>query len=100
MKALAVILFFIAIALMSSCASPPTVIQGEVVRYDGGNQTMAVRDETAPGTTLEFSLEGAEVGAKPNPGDNVRIAYFTKGDKLIATRIMNISQQKELKTGK
>jgi hypothetical protein len=98
----AYILFPLVLALLMalSCASPPAVVQGKVVQSNPEIQTLLVSDETAPEKVLEISIAGADIGAEPNPGDVVRVAYHTKDGKLIATRIMNISRQKDLNAGK
>ncbi len=86
--------------VMISCATTPQVAQGTVVSCDEANKVVIIRDQEKPGGMLEFQFEGAEVGASPHPGDIVRIAYQMQDGKLRATRIMNISSQKELKAGK
>jgi hypothetical protein len=98
MKFKLVILILMPMVLLASCAAPPTVMQGKVIQCDGA--TVTVRDDAAPQDILEFLLGGADIGAKPNPGDIVRIAYHTSDGKQIATRVMNISRQKDLKAGK
>jgi hypothetical protein len=86
--------------IMVSCATPPEVVQGTVVSCDESAKIITIQDQDKPGSTMEFHFEGAEVGANPQPGDIVRIAYQRKNDNRLATRIMNISRQKDLKTGK
>jgi len=83
--------------LLVACGAPPEVVQGAVVSFDGVTGALVVADESVPGSNLEFSSQGAEVGADLLPGDVVRIAYYKKGETLVATRIMNISRQSELK---
>ena len=94
MRVLIPILIVISAALLSSCATPPGVAQGKVASCDKASRIVAIHDEAQPGTTLVFSIEGADMGADPIPGDTVRIAYYAQGDKLLATRIMKISRQK------
>ena len=81
------------LAVLLSCADPPTVIQGAVVSLDEAGQTITIQDELDPDNVCEFSYEGADVGAKPQLGDTVRIAYRDRGGRFIATRIMNVSHQ-------
>jgi hypothetical protein len=91
----------IGVALITiSCAAPPEVIQGTVVSCEEAAKIVSIQDPDTPGSTLEFQFEGAEVGAIPHPGDTVRIAYQPQNGTLKATRIMNISRQKDLKSGK
>ena len=91
------ILFLI---MLAACANPPAVIQGNVVQYDSEAHVLSVSDETAPGKIQAFSTENADIGADPNPGDIVRIAYYSTNGTLFATRVMNISRQKDLTSGK
>jgi hypothetical protein len=98
MKPILAILILLPILLLASCATPPMVTQGKVIQCDG--VTVTVRNEAPPQDTLKFLLRGADIGAKPNPGDIVRIAYHTSDGEKIATRVMNISRQKDLKAGK
>ena len=86
--------------VMISCATPPEVVQGKVISCDEAGKIVAIQDQNKPDSTLQFLFEGAEVGASPHPGDTIRVAYRTQNGKLRATRIMNISRQKDLKTGK
>jgi len=86
--------------IVMSCATPPAVFQGSVIQYNPEMQTVSVSDETAPEKVLEFSIEGADIGAQPKPGDVVRITYYEKDGKFIATRVMNISRQQDLKAEK
>jgi hypothetical protein len=90
----------VGMAFLLSCATPPKVVQGTVVSSDNSQKIVTIRDEGKPDSTLEFSFEEAEVGAKPQPGDTIRVAYLVQDGKLKATRIMNISRQKDLKGGK
>jgi len=98
MKALLILLSLaIAIILMNACSTPPKVAQGTVINSDTESNIMVIVDESTPGSTLEFSLQGAEIGAELLPGDTVRVAYREEGGKLVALRIMNITRQAELK---
>jgi len=45
---------------------------------------------------VELSLQDAEVGAEPATGDTVRIAYWTRQGRHVASRVMNISRQDEM----
>jgi len=55
-----------------------------------------MEDEKAPGTEKSFSLEGAEIGAEPAPGNLVRLAYLEEGGQPRVIRLMNITKQDEL----
>lgn len=88
-------LIFLAL-LMGACAPPPEVVQGAVISYEPESGVLVIEDETSPGTTMEFSTLGAEMGAELHAGDLVRLAYYGRGETLEATRIMNISRQSEV----
>jgi hypothetical protein len=59
-----------------------------------------IKNELPPDQEMTFLLENAfeknEVGADPAPYDITRIAYKDEGGKLVAIRVMNLTQQKEL----
>ena len=80
----------------AACGDPPKVVQGKVRTYDAAAQSLVVRDERAPEQDVAFSLEAAELGAEPQTDDVVRVAYREAGGRHIATRVMNLTRQKEL----
>jgi hypothetical protein len=82
--------------LVYSCENPPKVLQGTVVSYEAASKTLVVKDERQPQQGLVFSLQGAEIGADPVVQDEVRIAYKDEGGQLVATRVMNLTRQKEI----
>jgi len=81
--------------IMVSCVESPKVVQGKVQSYSADSKTLVVQDERTPGAELTLSLEGAEVGAEPAPGDQVRIAYRDQSGKPVAIRVMNLTKQKD-----
>jgi hypothetical protein len=84
-----------ATVVLGGCASPE-VVEGTVVGFDETAQVVVVRDELAPDSELIISIADATVGAPPEVGDVVRIAYEERADRKVATRVMNISRQDEL----
>jgi len=93
------IILWVVIAAASisfGCIEAPKVVQGTVASYDAGSQVVVVKDERAPNATLEISLAGGEVGADPEVGDEIRIAYRDDGGKLRALRVMNLTRQAEV----
>ncbi len=82
-----------------SCVESPTVVQGKVQSYSADSKTLKVQDERPPGAELTISLQGAEIGADPAPGDQVRVSYRDQAGKLVAIRVMNLTKQKESKSG-
>ncbi|MBI5498803.1 MAG: hypothetical protein HY907_01060 [Deltaproteobacteria bacterium] len=75
------------------CARPK-VVQGTVVAVEEGAHGIVVRDELPPNAELRFDLAEAELNAKPEPGDVVRIAYDEDGTTLRATRVMRLPKPK------
>ena len=97
-RALILAALALALALLAGCANAPLVFQGTVTSYDPAAKVVAVQDGP---TSLSFALTGAQVGAAPELGDVIRLAYFDQGGTLQATRVMNLTRQKEVgKTGK
>ncbi len=81
------------------CPTPPRVVQGTVVSCDPASTVLVMTDELHPDRQLSLNLAGAEVGAPPAPGDTVRVAYRDENGKLVATRVMNLTRQAEVKSG-
>ena len=99
-RALTLAALALALALLAGCGNPPLVFQGNVTSYDPATKVVAVQDQDGP-TSRTFALQGAQVGAAPELGDLLRLAYFDQGGTLQATRVMNLTRQKEVgKTGK
>jgi hypothetical protein len=67
-----------------------------VVSYDASAKTLVVRDERDPGREVALSTERAEMGERPQASDEVRVAYREAEGRLVATRVMNLTRQKEL----
>ncbi len=82
--------------VLVACGPAPTVVQGKVVRYDSAAKILVVADELTPTRAVELSLQDAEVGAEPAAGDTVRIAYWSRQGRHVASRVMNISRQDEI----
>jgi hypothetical protein len=94
------------------CLSLPAVAaevaQGKTIAYDKDKKTLTVEvyDTTkskdnpygkSTGKQMTFSIAEALVGATPEPGDVVRIAYDEKGPDKMAVRVMNVSKQDLMK---
>lgn len=92
------IVFLLGVAV-AACPKPPKVVQGTVVSYDGTTTVLVMTDETEPGRQVTLVLEGAEVGAPPVSGDVVRVAYYDRNGKLVASRVMNLTRQSEIRGG-
>lgn len=94
--AVALLLGSFLLLLTTACGDPPKVVQGIVVKFDPTTQTLVLRDEQQPDQLLTFSVAGADIGADPVEQDEVRLAYREKEGTLVATRVMNLTRQKEV----
>lgn len=83
-----------------ACFEGPRVTQGTVVRVDAAERVLVVRDEREPHEEIAFSFAGAEVGADPSVGDVVRLAWKERDGRNVASRVMNLTRQDEVKGGK
>ena len=90
------LIFFAFSLFVLACRPAPSVVQGTVVRYEASTKVVVIKDERAPQETMELSIADAEVGADPIPGDTVRVAYSIVDNRLVATRVMNITRQEEV----
>lgn len=94
------------------CLSVPAlaaeVAQGKTIAYDKDKQTLIIEeyDTTkskenpygkSTGKQMTFNLAEALVGATPEPGNIVRVAYQEKGPEKIAVRVMNVTKQDLMK---
>ena len=97
MKAIRIsIVIFFLILITSACGEPPRVLQGVVTSYDTSSKALKVKDEIGQHEEMLFSLEGAEVGADPEAGDEVRLSYYNRDGRLSVTRLMNLTRQQEI----
>ena len=83
---------------LSSCFEAPAVIQGKVLAVDEGAGTITVEDEKTA-KPVDLVIRGAKIGSKPEPGDEVRVAYRVKDGRNVAHRLMNLSRQREVGKG-
>ncbi len=83
------------LVLAASC-NPPRVVQGTVLARSDDGTTLTVREELSPNQELVVTITRADVGAPPQVGDLVRIAYYERGKENTATRVMNLTRQAEL----
>ncbi len=92
--------FLLGALALQSCGAAPQVVQGTVVSCSLESHTLVVRDERSPERKLTLSLAEADIGATPEAGDVVRVAYVEKDGRAVALRVMNLTKQKELQTKK
>jgi hypothetical protein len=81
-----------------------SVAQGKCVSYDDAKKVVVIEEFDTKftkehkygqptGKQSTFELADALVGGGvPKPGDLLRIAYNEKGDKKVATKVMNITK--------
>jgi hypothetical protein len=99
MKKLTTIAAILALAFVLGGCRSPKVLEGTVVGYDAATKNVIIKDGNAPNADVTMSLEGADIGADPTAGDLVRVAYEEQGGKNLGLRLMNLTRQKELKSG-
>jgi type IV pilus biogenesis protein CpaD/CtpE len=96
MKVLTRVLMVTVLAAGAGCGERPQVVQGVVLSYDAAANVVVVKDEIPPNPDVLFALAGADIGATPAPGDEVRLAYLVVGSERRALRMMNLTRQAEL----
>lgn len=82
----------VAVAL-AGCTESPSVVEGLVAAVDPAAATLTLNVQD--GEPLELSFADAEVGAPPELGDQVRVAYVEREGAQVALRVMNITRQAE-----
>jgi len=106
-------LVYIATALaLVICLSVPAmaaeVAQGKTIAYDKDKKTLTVEeyDTTkskenpygrSTGKQMTFNVAEAMIGATPDPGNIVRVAYQEKGTEKMAIKVMNVTKQDLMK---
>jgi hypothetical protein len=94
--AVATWLLLAVLSLGLACAPPAPVVQGPVVSVDQVAKTITLQDEKRPGEApMTYDISKAEIGAQPEVGDIVRLAYRTEAGQNVVLRVMNLTQQKE-----
>jgi hypothetical protein len=89
-------------------AMAASVAQGKCVSYDQEKKTVTIEEfglnftqeyqyGNPTGKQAVFNVANALIGATPEPGDILRIAYEEKGGEKSAIRIMNVSKQDLMK---
>ncbi len=91
-------ILFLAATLWLACSAAwaGEVIQGVMAAEDTKAQTVTVKDELDNKEKV-FDVSTAKIGAKPEKGNVLRIAFEKKGDKNIAIKVMNVTKQNLLK---
>ncbi len=90
------VMLLLGLLLAVSCVPMAEVVQGQVTAVERDGAVIRVRNEREPGAPpLVIDISGAEVGATPVPGDEVRVAYRTEDGVNRAVRVMNVTRDRE-----
>jgi hypothetical protein len=92
------------IAAFAISAAAVEVVQGKCVQYDNTTKKLVIEEYDLnfgpdhkygrpTGKQSTYDLREAVIGATPEPGDIVRIAYNIKGTERLATKVMNVTKQ-------
>ncbi len=83
------------------------VVQGECIAFDPQTKIITVKEYDTNFTQSkygnptsiisEFDVSKAKMGANPEVGDIVRIAYKIEGNKKIAVKVMDVTKQDLMK---
>ncbi len=90
--------------LAAGAAFAQEVAEGKCLTYDKAAKTLTIDEYDtefskenpygkSTGVEAAFDLSGAKVGLEPEPGNILRIAYQTEGDKKMAVKVMNVTKQ-------
>jgi len=94
----------ILILCLAASAMAVEVAQGKCVKFDTEKKTVTIEEYDLnfakphpygkpTGKESTFNIATAMIGADPNPGDILRIAYEVKGTGKIAFKVMNVTRQ-------
>ncbi len=92
----------VALATAAGCKLDPAtnarVYQGTCKALAADGKTLELAN-TEPqlnpiqGEAASFDISTAKVGAAPEPGNLIRVAFLEKEGKLVALKVMNITKQ-------
>jgi hypothetical protein len=74
------------------------VYQGTCIALEDGGKMLKLANSQPnlnpiQGESATFDVSTAKVGAPPEPGDVVRVAFLDQGGKMVALRVMNVTRQ-------
>lgn len=76
------------------------VFQGSAVSYDAEKKVLVLKNDEVNLNKVDknlkevtFDLSKAKIGAPASPGDKMRVSYDVAGDKLVASKVMNVTKQ-------
>ncbi|MBF0529169.1 MAG: hypothetical protein HQK55_07845 [Deltaproteobacteria bacterium] len=85
-------MFIILVMAAPAVLAGGNVIQGTCVSYDEEKKILVINDELDK-KDKTFDVSTAKVGAKPEKGNTLRVAFKKDGDKLIALKVQNVTKQ-------
>ncbi len=94
----------ILIICLAAPAMSAEVAQGKCLKFDTEKNTVTIEEYDTnfakphvygkpTGKESTFNIATAMIGADPNPGDILRIAYEVKGAEKVAFKVMNVTRQ-------
>lgn len=101
------ILFCLAVCVLALCLAGAVqaaeVSQGKCITYDKEHKLITIEEYDLnfskefpyghpTGVTSIFNVGSAEIGALPEPGDILRLAFNAQGQEKMATKVMNVSK--------
>jgi hypothetical protein len=74
------------------------VYQGTCIALEDAGKTLKLANSQPnlnpiKGESATFDVSTAKVGAPPQPGDVIRVAFLEQGGKMVALRVMNVTRQ-------
>lgn len=103
-KSIICILALISLFCLSSVSFAGEVSQGKCTAYDKEKKTVTIDEYNlnfskanpygeATGVINSFDISNAQMGAPPEVGDILRLAYKVEGDKKNVVKLMNVTKQ-------
>ena len=94
--------------LLATTAMAADVVQGECLEYNQESKIIKIREYdtnfseeakygVATNIDSEYDVSQAKIGVLPEPGNILRIAYTTDGNRKMAIKVMNVSKQDLMK---
>ncbi|MEW6079202.1 MAG: hypothetical protein AB1724_15450 [Thermodesulfobacteriota bacterium] len=94
--------------LLTTSALAEEVVQGECLEYNMESKIIKIKEYdtnfskeakygVATNIESEYDVSQAKIGAKPEPGNILRIAYRNEDNRKIATKVMNVTKQDLMK---
>lgn len=87
---------------LAGCSIDPErdsrVYQGRCIAVEDGGRTLRLANDQPglnpiQGESATFDISSARVGARPEPGDVVRLAFVKRNGSRVALKVMNVTKQ-------